>query len=47
MPISIECVETEEQIRSVLPELDSMIGGGMITLERAEVIVYRPAPRGG
>jgi PII-like signaling protein len=46
MPIAIECVETEENIRSILPELDKMIGGGMITLERAEVIVYRPGEPG-
>jgi PII-like signaling protein len=42
MPIAIECVDTEENIRSLLPQLDAMIGGGMITLERADVIVYRP-----
>lgn len=41
MPIVIECVETEENIRSILPELDAMIGGGLITLERAEVLTYR------
>ena len=47
MPIAVECVETEENIRSLLPELDKMIGGGMITLERADVIVYRPGAAGG
>lgn len=47
MPIVIECVETEENIRSLLPEIEKMIGGGMITLERAEVIVYRPGEAGG
>lgn len=41
LPIVIECVETEARIRAVLPELDRMIGGGLITLERSEVIVYR------
>ena len=41
LPLVIECVETEENIRSILPEIDSMIGGGLITLERANVIVYR------
>lgn len=35
-------VEAEETIQSVLPELDAMIGGGLITLERARVIMYRP-----
>lgn len=37
-----ECVDTEEKIQAILPELDEMIGGGLITLERAKVIVYRP-----
>jgi uncharacterized protein len=41
LPIVVECVETEEKIASLLPELDAMIGGGLITLERAHVIVYR------
>lgn len=43
LPIIIEVVETEEAIQSVLPDLDRMIGGGLITLERAKVIMYRPA----
>lgn len=42
LPIVIECVETEENIEAILPELDAMIGGGLITLERARVIMYRP-----
>ena len=41
LPIIVECIETEEKIQEVLPELDAMIGGGLITLERARVIVYR------
>ena len=42
LPIIVECVETEENIQTILPELDAMIGGGLITLERARVIMYRP-----
>ena len=42
LPIVVECVETEERIEAILPELDAMIGGGLITLERAKVIMYRP-----
>lgn len=41
LPIVVECVETEERIQTILPELDEMIGGGLITLERARVIMYR------
>jgi uncharacterized protein len=41
LPIIVECVETEERIQAILPEIDGMIGGGLITLERARVILYR------
>jgi PII-like signaling protein len=41
LPIVIELVETQEAIDAVLPELDAMIGGGLITLEKARVILYR------
>jgi PII-like signaling protein len=41
LPMVIECVDTEGKIREILPSLDSMIGGGLITLERANVILYR------
>ncbi len=43
LPLIIEVVETEEAIQGILPDLDDMIGGGLITLERAQVILYRPA----
>jgi len=43
LPLIIEVVETEEAIQSILPDLDQMIGGGLITLERARVVMYRPA----
>ncbi len=42
LPVVIECIETEERILAILPELDEMIGGGLVTLERAKVIMYRP-----
>jgi PII-like signaling protein len=41
IPVVVECVDSEERIQSVLPALDEMIGGGLITLERASVIAYR------
>lgn len=43
LPIIVEVVESEAAIQEVLPVLDGMIGGGLITLERARVILYRPA----
>jgi PII-like signaling protein len=42
LPVIVECVESEERIQEILPELDQMIGGGLITLEAVRVIVYRP-----
>src|SRR2546427_2450592 len=44
LPLIIEVVETEEAIPAVLPDLDEVIGGGALTLERARVILYRPPP---
>jgi PII-like signaling protein len=41
IPVVVECVDSEERIQAVLPDLDRMIGGGLITLERAVVITHR------
>lgn len=41
LPVIIEVVETEEKIAEILPEIDQMITSGLITLERAKVIMYR------
>lgn len=42
LPVIVEVVEEEARIQAVLPELEPMIGGGLITLERARVLLYRP-----
>ncbi len=44
LPIVIEVVESEDRIEKLLPQLDQMVGGGLITLEKVRVILYR-APR--
>lgn len=41
LPIVIECVDTAERVEAVLPDLDEMIGDGLVTLERVDVRVYR------
>ena len=41
LPIIIEVVEYAERIESILPKLDEMVGGGLITLEKVRVILYR------
>jgi PII-like signaling protein len=40
LPLIIEVVETEERINGIMPKVDEMMGGGMITLEKATVIRY-------
>ena len=41
LPILIEIVDKEENINRFLPELDTMVGDGLITLEKVRVIRYR------
>lgn len=43
LPIVIEIVESAERIEQILPQLDSMVEGGLITLEKVRVILYRSA----
>jgi uncharacterized protein len=47
LPLVIEIVDSEEKINAFLPVLEGMMGGGMVTLEKARVIHYRGGqPRG-
>lgn len=40
MPMIIEVVDSQEKISAIMPQIDAMMGGGMITLEKATVIRY-------
>jgi PII-like signaling protein len=42
LPIVVEVVESNERIEGILPQLDQMIGGGLVTLGKVRVILYRP-----
>jgi PII-like signaling protein len=42
LPVVIELVDSEEKINTFLPVLDTMMGGGMVTLEKVKVLHYRP-----
>lgn len=42
LPLVIEVVDSEEKIQQIIPQLDNIMQGGMITLEKARVIRYRP-----
>lgn len=41
LPVLIEAVDAEDRIRAILPELDEIVGDGLITLEKVEVLAYR------
>jgi PII-like signaling protein len=38
-------VDSEENINAFLPELDQMISGGLVTLEKVKVLHYRGEAR--
>lgn len=44
LPLVIEIVDSQERIDAFLPELDRMLGGGLVTLEKVQVIHYRSPP---
>ncbi len=41
LPVVIEIVDSEEKINQFIPKLDVMVKEGLITLEKANVIMYR------
>ena len=41
LPVVIEIVDTEEQIRRLLPSLEEMVHEGMITMEYVVILLYR------
>ncbi len=45
LPIILEVIESQERIDQILPRLDEMVEGGLITLEKVRVILYRAARR--
>jgi len=40
LPLVIEIVDIEDKIKSFLPVLDSMMPGGLVTLEKVQVLQY-------
>jgi uncharacterized protein len=41
LPIVVEVIETQERIDQILPRMDEIVAGGLITLEKVRVILYR------
>jgi len=41
LPLIVEAVDRTDKIEHVLPLLDEMVGDGLVTLERVDVLTYR------
>jgi PII-like signaling protein len=41
LPVVIEIVDTAERIEQIVPLLDEMVGEGLMTLERVQIVAYR------
>ena len=40
LPVAVEIVDTEAQIRSFLEAIEPMMGSSMVTLEKVQVLRY-------
>ena len=45
LPMIVEIVDSEAKIKAFLPTLEPMMDGGLVTLEKVQVIHYRSAKR--
>ena len=42
LPVIVEVVDSQEHLDRVLPEVEMIMSGGLITMEKARVIRYSP-----
>ena len=42
LPFVVEIVDTEEKIKGFVEAIDAMMGSGLITLEKVQVLQYGP-----
>jgi|SRR5215813_14212194 len=42
LPLIIEVVDSQEHLEAILPEVDRMMSGGLITMEKVRVLRYAP-----
>ncbi len=47
LPVIVEIVDAQEKIDTFLPVLDGMMTGGLVTIERVQVLHYGPAAASG
>lgn len=45
LPMVVEAIDSQEKIDRVLPRIDAMMTGGMVTLEKITVIRYCPTDK--
>jgi len=45
LPVIVVAVDLPEKIEAVLPKLDEMIGGGLVTTEEVRIVISRPPPQ--
>jgi len=41
LPIVVEVIESNEKIEKILPRIDEMLGGGIVTMEKVRVLMHR------
>ena len=41
LPVIIEIVDEEENLRKIMPFLDEAVQDGLVTLEKASIVLYR------
>jgi PII-like signaling protein len=41
LPLVLEIVDEEEKVRAFLPVIDELVGEGLVTLERVDIVLYR------
>jgi uncharacterized protein len=46
LPLVIEVVESEAKLDALMPRIDAMMSGGLITRERVSVVRYGKGPSG-
>ncbi|MEZ5063907.1 MAG: DUF190 domain-containing protein [bacterium] len=47
LPLVVEIVDTEAKVRAFLPSVDELVREGLATLERVEIVLYRPVSETG
>ncbi|SHL31506.1 DUF190 domain-containing protein [Actinacidiphila paucisporea] len=47
LPVAVVVVDTEERVRGFLPELDELVGSGLVVLDACEVVRHTARTGGG